>query len=81
VKTIAIKACIFQNKKTKEYKWLSLEALDGGSHRYLCESGSDTVDAPSEKPLDVVLNLGSLVDYENAVNRICKDGYDIVTQH
>lgn len=80
MKTVAIRTCIFQNKKTKAYKWLSLESLDGGSDRYLCESSTDTVDPPSQKPSDVVSNPGSLIDYESAVNRISENGYDIITQ-
>ena len=80
MKTIPIKRCIFRNKKTGEYKWLSLESLVGESRRYLCESNTDTVDPPSQKPSDVVPNPGSLVDYENALSRISESGYDIVTQ-
>jgi len=75
-----MKICIFQNRKTKRYKWLSLEIEDGGSSRYLCESSTDTVDSPSQKPSDVVSNPGSLIDYDSAVNRTCEEGYDIVTQ-
>src|SRR5258708_17800918 len=80
VKTIAIKTCIFQNKKTKGYKWLSWESLEGRSGRYLYEWSSDTVDPPSRRPSDVVSNPGSLVDYESAVSRISEAGYDIITQ-
>ncbi len=80
MKTIAIKTCIFQNKKTKKYKWLSLESLDGGSSRYVCESIADTADPPSQKPADAVSKPGSLPDYESAVNRISEEGYDVVTQ-
>ena len=75
-----MKICIFQNRKTKRYKWLSLEIEDGGSIRYVCESCTDTVGSPSQKPSDVVSNPGSLIDYDSAVNRICEEGYDIVTQ-
>lgn len=80
MKSVAIKICIFQNKKTKKYKWLSLESPDGGSGRCLCESSADTVDPPSQKPSDAISNPGSLIDYESAVRRIYGDGYDIVTQ-
>jgi len=44
MKMIAIKICVFQNKRTKEYRWLSLESQEGMSGRYLCKSGADSVD-------------------------------------
>ena len=80
VKTIAIAICIFQNKKTKAYKWLSLESVDGGSDRYLYESSADTVDPPSQKPADATPLPATLVEYESRLNRISQDGYDIVTR-
>jgi hypothetical protein len=80
VKTIAIAICVFKNKKTQGYKWLSLESVDGGSGRYLYESSADTMDQPSQKPSDVTPRPATLVDYEGSVNRICEDGYDIVTR-
>ena len=80
MKMIAIKRCIFQHKQTKEYRWLSLESQEGRGGRYVCESSADSVDQPSQKPLDTVCNPGSLIDYENAVSRVSGEGYDIVTQ-
>ena len=71
---------IFGNKKTKEYKWLSWESSDG-TNRYLYESGIDTAEPPSQRPLDGdKTSPASLDDYESAKDRICEEGYDIVTQ-
>jgi len=80
MKTTAIATCIFQNKKTKRFKWLSLESVDGGSDRYLYESSADTVDPPSQRPSDAIPRPAKLVDFESSVSRICEAGYDIVTR-
>jgi hypothetical protein len=75
-----IKYTIFRSKKTKEYKWLSWESSDG-TNRYLCESGIDTAEPPSQRPLDGdETNPASFDDYESSKDRICDEGYDIVTQ-
>jgi hypothetical protein len=74
-----IKVCIFQNKNTKKYKWLSLESPEGQSERYLYESAIDAEVMPSQRP-SVEGEPGTLVDYENDKERILTDGYDIVTQ-
>ena len=78
--SVKVKFCIFQHRKTKGHKWLSLESWSGGDRRYLYESTSDTVEPPSQRPSDCSVRLAKYVDYENAVNRICFEGYDIVTQ-
>ena len=75
-----INTCIFQNTKTRAYKWLSLESSDG-TNRYLYESSTDTADLPSQRPDDGdETRPASLKDYESAKDRICREGYDIVTQ-
>jgi hypothetical protein len=77
---VTINKCIFRNKKTKAYKWLSFESSDG-TNRYLYESRSDSTQPPSQRPSDGnETNPGSLKDYEAAKDRICGEGYDIVTQ-
>lgn len=77
---VTIHRCIFQNKRTKKYKWLSLESSDGAD-RYLCESRTDTTELPSQRPSDGdKKSPASRQDYENTKDRICGEGYDTVTQ-
>ena len=76
---ITIKKCVFQNKTTRKYKWLSMESKSGESQRYLFESETDTAEPLKQTP-DVEPKPGNLVDYENDKNRILDEGYDIVTE-
>ena len=78
--TARIRVCVFQNRETKKYRWLSFESTGDGRGRCLCESSADTVDLPSQRPSDEVSKPGSLPDYEERRDRISEDGYDIVTQ-
>jgi hypothetical protein len=77
--SIKIKFCIFQNRHTKQYKWLSLECSIGTNDYRLYES-TDIAELPSQKPSDCTMRSSKYLDYENAVNLICCKGYDIVTQ-
>ena len=47
---IPIKKCVFQNKTTKKYKWLSMESKSGESQKYLFESEADTAEPPTQTP-------------------------------
>ncbi len=76
---IRIKVCIFQNKTTKKYKWLSMESKSGESQRYLCESEADTADQPTQTP-DVEPRAGNQNDYERDKARILDEGFVIVTE-
>jgi hypothetical protein len=75
-----IKCTVFMNKKTKQYKWLSWETSDG-TNRYLYESGIDTTEQPSKRPLSGnETSPASFIDYERSKDRIRGEGYDIVTE-
>ena len=76
---ITIKQCVFQNKTTKKYKWLSMESKSGVSQRYLFESKTDTTEPLVQTP-DVEPKPGNLVDYEKDKTRIIEEGYDIVSE-
>jgi hypothetical protein len=72
--------CVFQNKRTKGYKWLSLESADG-TNRYLYESRTDSVSQPSQRPSDGgKTHPATFNDYETARDRILSEGYVMVTQ-
>jgi hypothetical protein len=76
---IPIKRCVFQNKTTKKYKWLSMESKSGESQRFLFESEADTAEPPTQTP-DVEGKKGNLLDYESDKTRITDEGYEIVTE-
>lgn len=78
--SVKIMFCIFQNRETKAYKWLSLESVPGTNGRYLCESTADAAAIPAQKPAGCKTSPASYADYETAVGRIEGEGYDIVTQ-
>jgi hypothetical protein len=77
---VPIITSIFQNNGTKRYKWLSLESADG-TKRYLCESRTDSVAEPSQRPSDCVeTRPATFNDYEAAKDRIRNEGYVMVTE-
>jgi hypothetical protein len=77
---VTIDKCVFQNKTTKKYKWLSLESADG-TNRYLYESKTDSEYPPSQRPSDGgETHPATLNDYETAKDRILSEGYDMVTR-
>jgi hypothetical protein len=76
---VKIKLCVFQNRKTKQYKWLSLECPSGTDNYRLYES-TDMAELPSQRPSVCTIRSAKYLDYENALNLICCEGYDIVTQ-
>ncbi len=78
--SVKIMLCIFQNRQTKAYKWLSLESVSGTNGRHLCESAADVAAIPAQKPAGCKTTLGSYADYETAVRRIEAEGYDIITK-
>jgi hypothetical protein len=65
----SIKLCVFQNRKTKAFKWLSLESLPGTDLRYLHESTTEIARMPSLRPAGCNARPGSYADYENAILR------------
>jgi len=75
-----IESCVFRNRKTKAFKWLSLESLPGTDHRYLYESTNDLADQPSLRPAGCKASPASYAVYEKAVNRVRDEGYEVVSQ-
>ena len=75
-----IKLCVFRNRKTKAFKWLSLESLPGTDHHYLYESINDIADQPSLRPAGCKASPASHAVYEQTLKRVQDEDYEIVSQ-
>jgi hypothetical protein len=75
-----IKLCVFQNRKTKAFKWLSLESLPGTDHRYLYESTKDITDQPSLRPAGCIASPASFALYQKALRRVQDEDYEVVSK-